>query len=263
MSLALGSARVHPIRIKETMMTRHPIKAALLGATLLAGAGTAVAMAQDQGGLFDTSQLPVIKGKVAQYDLTPRGDVDGLILDDGTEVHTRPDLGLELVAAVRPGESVTIHGLKARSLKLVQALSVTGDASGQTVSDDGESAGRPPRPGPGPRGRDGNPIEAQGVVKMALHGPRGDTNGVLLQDGTMIHLPPDQAAGLSDMLAPGKTILARGDGLKSGLGTVIGARAIGPDAQHLTTIAGPSPRHGIGGPADAPPPPPPPPNGPA
>lgn len=242
-------------------MTRHTIKAALLGATLLAGAGTAIAVAQDQDGLFDTSQLPVIHGKVAQYDLTPRGDVDGLILEDGTEVHTRPDLGMDLVAAVRPGESVTIHGLKARRLMLVQAQSVTGDASGRTVTDDGAASVRPPRPGPGPQASDGGPLEARGVVKMALHGPRGDLNGVLLQDGTMIHLPPDQASGLSDLLAPGKTILARGDGLRNALGTVIGARSIGPDAQHLTTIAGPPPRHGIGGPADAPPPPPP--NGPA
>ena len=46
---------------------------------------------------YDPGQLPPIEGKVAEYSLTPRGDVDGLILADGTEVHLPPHLGTQLV----------------------------------------------------------------------------------------------------------------------------------------------------------------------
>jgi hypothetical protein len=47
-------------------------------------AGTA-SYAQGDSRLWDPSQLPETKGIVKQYTLTPRGDVDGLILTDGTE----------------------------------------------------------------------------------------------------------------------------------------------------------------------------------
>lgn len=85
--------------------------------------------------------------KVAQYRLIPRGDVDGLILSDGTEVHTPPHPGAQFVAAVKPGDAVTIHGLRARNLPLVQAMQVSNDAGGATVTDTG--------PGEGPHGPGG------------------------------------------------------------------------------------------------------------
>ena len=80
-----------------------------------------------------------------QYSLTPRGDVDGLILTDGTEVHLPPHLGTQLVFAVRPGDDVTIHGLRARAIPMVQAMSVSNDATGSTVTDNGPGDPRGPR----------------------------------------------------------------------------------------------------------------------
>ena len=57
---------------------------ALLTTTVLC---TGVAVnAQSQAPVWDPSQLPETKGIIKQYTLTPRGEVDGLILNDGTEV---------------------------------------------------------------------------------------------------------------------------------------------------------------------------------
>ena len=39
---------------------------------------------------YDPAQLPSFDGKVQQFTLTPRGEIDGLILSDGTEVKTPP-----------------------------------------------------------------------------------------------------------------------------------------------------------------------------
>ena len=257
-------------------MTTRKFRATLLLGTVLLAGGTAVAVAQGSG-LFDPAQLPTTKGVVAQYDLTPRGDVDGLILQDGTEVHFPPHLGLEVVALVRPGDAVTVHGLKARALPLVQAMSVTADGSNKTVVDNGPD--HPPAPGGGfdggpgdghgphhrpPPLQAGSPLQAQGVVKMALHGPRGELNGAMLEDGTLIHLPPPEAGRLSAQLQPGQTIAVRGQGVENSLGRSIAAQAFGPAADKLTPLAPPPPPpHGPGGPRgpggdrpDAPPPPP-------
>jgi hypothetical protein len=38
--------------------------------------------------------------------LTPRGEVDGLILNDGTEVKLPPHLTGQIVFAIRPGDAV-------------------------------------------------------------------------------------------------------------------------------------------------------------
>jgi hypothetical protein len=230
------------------MRTRH----IALAATLLAG-GVGAALAQNTA-TYDPSQLPAIQGKVAEYSLTPRGDVDGLILADGTEVHLPPHLGTQLVYAVKPGDAVTIRGLKARAIAMVQAMSVKNDATGTTVTDDG------PGGPPGPRGAQ-QALSATGRVKAPLHGPRGDLNGALLEDGTIVRLPPPEAERLSATLTAGAPITVQGDGIEGPLGRVIEARAIGPDATHLTQIAVPPPpppghRPPPPGGPDAPPPPP-------
>jgi hypothetical protein len=240
-----------------TMNTRY----LLLAATIVTG-GVGVAMAQTAA-TYDPAQLPAIQGKVAGYSLTPRGDVDGVLLTDGTEVHLPPHLGTQLVFAVKPGDSVTIRGLKARAVPMVQAMSITNDASGTAVVDDGGRRG-------GPRGREAaaQPISVSGQVKSQLHGREGELNGVVLQDGTIVRLPPREAQRMAAQLAVGSTVFARGEGYAGPLGKVIGARMLGPnEAQAVAVAGGPGPdgprpdggrhggRHGRGGPGAPPPPP--------
>ncbi len=219
------------------MTTRH----ILLAATLLAG-GVGAAFAQNAA-TYDLTQLPAIHGKVAEYSLTPRGDVDGLILTDGTEVHTPPRLGMQLVYAVKPGDAVMIRGLMARAIPMVQAMSVKNDATGATVTDTG--AGGPPGPH--------DALSDTRRIKAKLHGPRGDLNGALLEDGTIVRLPPPEAQRLASTLTAESPVTVQGNGFESPLGRVIEARSIGPDATHLAQIA--MPPQPPGGP-DAPTPPP-------
>ena len=210
------------------------LRYALLAATLITAGISGVALAQ-KGPVYDPAQLPEVKGKVAQYLLTPRGEVDGLFLADGTEVHVAPHLSTQLVFAVRPGESVTIHGLKAKAAPRVLAASITNDASGATVLI-------------GPRGPHGDftKVEATGRVKAQLHTPRGDVDGVLLEDGTIVRLPPPEAQKLAALLANGQTVFVRGFGFEGALGKVIGAKELGADKDHVQAVAGP-PEFGPGG----------------
>ena len=94
---------------------------------------------------------------MAQYSLTPRGDVDGLILADGTQVHLPPHLGPQLVQVVKPGEAVTIRGLRAQAIPVIQALSVTSDNSGRSVFNSG-----PPAAPPAPLAASGNGCRFRG-----------------------------------------------------------------------------------------------------
>lgn len=211
--------------------------ALVLGAGVVQGAGLAMAQPAGRGPaagnapVYDPAQLPEIKGRVAQYSLTPRGMVDGLILADGTEVHVPPFISTQLVFAVKPGDAVTIHGLKARAMPMVAARSITNDATGTTV------LAMPPR-GPG----QGAALEAEGKVAAVLHTPRGEANGVRLEDGTIIRLPPPEAKRLAETLAVGKTVAVRGEGYAGPLGRVIAARQLGEGKDSLKDVA--APRHG-------------------
>jgi hypothetical protein len=213
------------------------------------------------GTVYDLSQLPKVSSTVTRYTLTPRGDVDGLILADGTEVHVPPHLSTQLVFVAKPGDSVTVRGLKALNENMINALSVTNDATGQQVVDNG-----PPPGGRGPGRLPGmQAMDAQGAVQTVLHGPRGEVNGAVLADGTILRLPPPEATRFADLLRPGATLAAKGDGTQNALGRVIAVRQIGPSATQLSEIAPPPPPHGRhrfpppppGAEMGAPPPPPP------
>jgi hypothetical protein len=227
------------------MRTRH----ILLAATLLAG-GVGAVVAQNAA-TYDPNQLPAIKGQVAEYSLTPRGDVDGVILQDGTQVHLPPHLGTQLVQVVKPGDAVTIRGLKAQALPLIQALSVTSDLSGQAVVDNGP----PPLP-PQPMATAYQPLQVQGRVREPLYGPRGDMNGALLDDGTQVHLPPDRAMTMSASLAPGQPLAAQGWGVAGPYGKSIDAQQIGQSPTQMVQVGPPAPPPGGPGLGAAPPPPP-------
>jgi hypothetical protein len=232
----------------------------LIGALLTATALTAGAAVDAQTGapLWDSSQLPETKGTVRQYTLTPRGDVDGLILNDGTEVKLPPHLSAQIVFAVKPGDAIAVRGLRARALPLVDAASVTNFVTGATVTDNG------PPDGPA---RMVTETTLSGRIAATLHGKRGDVNGALLDTGSMLRLPPPDAERLESLLQPGQTVAVHGINLVTPLGTVIDVRAIGTSPEQLTEITGPplpgpgpkgGPRPRGRGPGEFGPPPPPP-----
>jgi hypothetical protein len=222
--------------------------------------------------LYDPQQLPAQRGRVQQFTLTPRGDIDGLILTDGTEVKTPPHLSTQIAYAIKPGDSVTIHGLHAAALSLVQAVSITNDATGHTVVDDGPPGpGRGPVPPPplamgaGPSGPLPGLMEVQGRVRTLLHGPEGDVNGALLDDGAVLRLPPPEAYRFASLLQPGQMIVAAGTAMVTAMGTVLEAQQIGASREQLSLVdappsagfgpPGPPPPAGFGPPGPPPPPP--------
>jgi hypothetical protein len=229
-------------------MKHHWKPALVFGLALIAAGGSGLAqnVTADVGApLYDPQQLPMYKGEVQQFTLTPRGDIDGLILTDGTEVKTPPHLSTAIAYAIRRGDAVTIHGLHAAALPLMQAVSITDDATGRTVVDAG-----PPRPeggpGAGPAVSDRALTEIEGRIRLPLHGPRGDVNGALLEDGTILRLPPPEAERFATLLQPGQTVAAAGIELANPIGKVLEVREIGPSRDQLDQVQTP-PGPGPGG----------------
>lgn len=210
--------------------------------------------------LFDPAQLPSFTGRVQQFTLTPRGEIDGVILSDGTEVKTPPHLSTSMAYSVRPGDTLVIHGLRAAAIPLIQAVAINDQTSGHTLVDSGPEPRGPRAPLPGADGA--RLTEAQGRVRMPLHGPRGEINGALLTDGTVLRLPPESLESKVALLEPGRPIVAEGTEVANAIGRVIEVSEIGPSREKLAflnaPLPGPPPPAG-GLPLPLPPPPPPPP----
>jgi hypothetical protein len=222
-----------------------------------------------QVAVYDPQQFPAIRGEIERLTLTARGDIDGVILKDGTEVKTSPDLSTQIAFAFKPGDRVTVHGLRAAALPLVRAVSITDEVTHRTVTaSDGSTPMNPPPPGGAPPPSLGASSETSGRVRMALHGAQGEVNGVVLESGTILRFPPDQAGQLGSAIQPRQSVVAEGITVTNSLGTVVDVRQFGPSRDRLVAVgpmpppddrdpAGPRrrPPPPQGGPRAAPPPP--------
>jgi hypothetical protein len=75
---------------------------------------------------------------------------------------------------------------------------------------------------------------------MPLHGPQGEVNGALLEDGTVLRLPPPAAMTFAALLQAGQTIVAEGLEWASPHGKVKDVRQIGPSRPQLNCVAAPA-----------------------
>ena len=65
---------------------------------------------------------PTVSGTVQQYLLTPHGEVEGLLLTDGTIVRFPPHLSAALASTVKPGDAVTVAGFVAAATAQERAV---------------------------------------------------------------------------------------------------------------------------------------------
>lgn len=189
---------------------------------------------------YNNPQLPETQGIVQRFTLTPIGEIDGLILADGTEIHVPPHLTPQLENAVRIGDRVMVQGYRSPSVPLVVATSLTDANTGQTVVDNGPPPGsRPPPPPPGMPAPGAQQVSIEGKVQRSLYGPAGDVNGALLDDGTIVRVGPREAYFVGSVLSPGATLAVQGWALTTPYGRVIEAQAVGPSLGQLTQVAPP------------------------
>ena len=200
----------------------------ILAAIFLAVGTAAAAVAQDAS--FDPNQLPVLRGTVGQYVLDADGDVAGVMLTDGTEVQVSTRDTTELVLVARPGDQVTVHGLRAHDEPMMLAMSITNDRTRSTLLIGRRS-----------NAHDRNAVvEISAPIKARLHDVHGEIDGILLADGTIVNLPLSDVERRGPQLAVGRTIFVSGNGCSNLLGHVVTAHLLGPTKAAATVVASPA-----------------------
>jgi hypothetical protein len=198
---------------------------------------------------IDPDCLPETCGVVDCFLQNAEGEADGFLLTNGIEIHFPPHMGAGVLGAVKPGGAVRIRGVRPRGVAMIAALSVSAEEGAAIVD------GGPPEEGDARKAarRQAHAaraaMDAEGVLRQVLHGPKGEIRGVLLEDGRAGRFPPHAAGRLAALLRPGARLLLRGDGFTTEHGTVIAVREIGPSSDDLRRIDA---KPGKGGPGDGP-----------
>ena len=193
------------------------------------------------------SAAPSISGMVKQYLLTPVGGVEGVELQDGTDIRLPPHMGATLAAIVKPGDQVNAIGFTGPQVpygRVMRALTITNAQTNRTVIDQPPTAPPPPA---WTRSADMKPMTLTGRLDHYILNDRGDIDGLILSNGDEVKFPPHIGAvvAMISMQQPSETIEASGYGTTSAFGTVVdvmsGSLTVGGQPIPLTGSAAPRP----------------------
>jgi hypothetical protein len=195
------------------------------GLVLLAALALALpfALSESKAQAPGAGEVRTAQGTVRSLITAPMGEIDGAVLEDGTVIHWPPHLAGRFSAIVARGDRVEAAGRMETGPAgdtHLEVQSVTNLRTNDSRENDalppsrGQRPWPLPLPPPGPRpGNDPTAIAsrtAQGTVQRLTTAPMGEIDGAVLDDGTVIHWPPQLADRFTAIVARGERIEVSG-----------------------------------------------------
>lgn len=173
------------------------------------------------------------EGIVRQYVIDPRGEVQGLLLEDGTQVIFTSRAQREVIATTKPGASVRIEGRRHKGFPLVEPDVIINTETGASV--------HIPSHGEGPMSLPKESLSvqemrAEGSIDQLLYDRSGQVAGLLLHDGTEVWLPPDVNDQLRRSLHVQDRLIIEGHGTENEYGRAMESLAIRIPGAPLTPL---------------------------
>lgn len=172
---------------------------------------------------------PAAQAKAVRLLINPFGEVDGVLIDGGMIVTFPPHMSEQLAAAIKPGDALIVKGYQ-ESRSQIKGYVITNTTTNQSVM-------TLPKPPPGTempkhlRGAGLKEMSARGEVRQLRSGGRGEINGVILADGTIVRFPREVSYRFASLFQIGQRIAVTGYGTQNQFGRAIEATALGADGQ--------------------------------
>lgn len=176
---------------------------------------------------------PAAQGTIRQYVIDPRGEVEGLLLTDGTHVLFTSRVQHDIIATMRPGTPIRIEGHRHRHFPLVEPDSITDTHSGATIKIPSRLEGCLPE---GKESLSVQPMHAEGSIDRFLYDRSGRVSGLVFHNGTEVWLPPDVHDQVRRSLHTEDTLIVEGHGTENEYGRAIEAIAMGLQGGPLTPL---------------------------
>ncbi len=184
-----------------------------------------------EGGVTGTT--PVGEGTVRLYIIDPRGEIEGLLLTDGTQLYVTSRAADQLRRAIKPGDRISIYGLREGHETRIRPDVIRNLSTGTTFI----VPLRLDLPLQEQAHLSVTEMQATGQIQVLLIHPSKDlVQGFILSDGTQIRLPLDIGDGLRSSFRPGDTLTVRGNGTENEYGRSIEATAMGRHPSQLTVL---------------------------
>jgi hypothetical protein len=166
---------------------------------------------------LDPAVLPAVQGTIDRFLRNRRGEVDGVLLDAGRQVHVPPHMGAALERKFSPGDRLEARYVKPRGADVYAAVSVTNRA-GDTIIDQGP----PPKHGPPAKKAHPvtRPVTLSGKVMQTLYAPKGEVSGAVLDTGEQLRVDPKENAELAPYFRIGAEVRVWGESVER-KGTVV------------------------------------------
>jgi len=223
------------MKIKLTLCRHLGMTAYALSAFASAGISTALGAPEQPPQpppAASDRQSVGLEGTVDLYLVNPDGQVDGLLFNNDTIVRFPPHLSEQLTETVSPDDPVKVNGF-IESNNTLYAWTITDLRTQRSFSDT--------PPGPSMARSAQNLIRQQmstnGTIRAVTHALRGEPDGAILTDGTIVHVPPPAGEEYADLLQPGKSLAAIGLGTANSYGRSLEAIALGSSPDQLQTVA--------------------------
>lgn len=172
---------------------------------------------------------PAAQATVSRMLVNPFGEVDGVLLDSGALVTFPPHMSEPLAAAVKVGDAVDVKGYPEMPGQ-IKGYVITNSRTGQAVM----VHPKPPagmKPPPHLRGVGLKEMNAQGEIRQLRHGGKGEINGVILADGTIVRFHREASYRFASLFRVGQGIAASGYGTQNQYGRAFEATALGPSGK--------------------------------
>jgi len=183
--------------------------------------------------------LAKCSGTVQRYLMNEFGDVDGILADNDDAIRFPPHMSQDLVAALKPGDRFVAQGRRLPGGGF-QAYSL-GKEGSKPLVESRPTATDTARPRPDVRVGALVAMTVDGAIVAILRGPDGDADGIVLEDGTIVKLPPHSRFVAPDGLRLGATVHAAGYGTRNRYGQSLRAEQFAFDGQPLTSLQPPGP----------------------
>lgn len=177
---------------------------------------------------------PVAEGIVTRYLLDPRGEIEGLMLQDGTQMHITSRAADKLLQAIKPGHHVRVHGHRQDDVPVVQADVIFNASTGTIFT----VPFRLDFPVPEQEQHlSMTEMKAEGTIEALLfHALKGVVQGMLLSDGTQVRLPPDISEDLRRSFRLGEQVIAEGNGTVNQYGRCMEALSMSVNGGKMTAL---------------------------
>ncbi|WP_439597326.1 hypothetical protein [Falsiroseomonas sp.] len=180
---------------------------------------------------FDPTQLPAFTGTVERYLVNPAGETDALMFREGPQVVFPPDMAAAVRRAAEPGQPLIVWGIRARQAPVITMLAFAASQEAEP----GVVERFYWRLGGAPSERS-QALSVSGTVKAPYFAPQGQLAGAVLEDGTVVVLPPGAAEPLRALLRAGARLAAEGRGFAGEAGRALAAERIGETAEALRPV---------------------------